>query len=214
MPKTLQLVVPTTFEACTDTLIAASLAQSKDLQSRFAREFFQSVLGVSLSLDQSIEAWQQICRRHGQLTENGGSNISFRGALLEYFLHSPLLRDPIITEFDELQRLRFTSTTDALTGTHNRRLFDIFLTKEVNRAARYGEDLSLILFDLNRFKEINDKHGHATGDELLKLTGKLMVETLRSSDFAYRIGGDEFALLLPRASQPNATLMAERLRQR
>ena len=66
MPKTLQLVVPATFEACTDTLIAASLAQNKDQQSRFAREFFQSVLGVSLSLDQSLEAWQQICRRHGQ----------------------------------------------------------------------------------------------------------------------------------------------------
>jgi hypothetical protein len=97
MHKTVQLVVPTTFEACTDTLIAASLAQNKDQQSRFAREFFQSVMGLNLSLDQSLEAWQQICRRRGQLAENGASSVSFRGAMLEYFVHSPLVRDPIIT---------------------------------------------------------------------------------------------------------------------
>jgi len=206
--------VPTSFEACTDSVITASFSLESDLQAQFAHDFFQNLLSLDLSLEQSFYAWQQIAELRTQMAKDKGAEVPFRQALLEYFLTSPLLHDPIITEFGELQRLRLTSTTDHLTGTHNRRLFDAFLGKEVQRAARYGNDLSLVLMDLNRFKQVNDTHGHAVGDELLKLTGKLMVDSLRSSDYTYRIGGDEFALLLPQAAHPDACALAERLRHR
>jgi len=206
--------VPSSFEACTDSVIAQSLSLATDVQAQFAHDFFQSVLGLEITLEQSFYAWQQISERRAQVARDRHENITFRQALLEYFLYSPLLQDPIITEFGELQRLRLTSTTDHLTGTHNRRLFDLFLGKEVQRAARYGTDLSLVLMDLNRFKQVNDTHGHAVGDELLKLTGKLLVDSLRTSDYTYRTGGDEFALLLPQAAHPDACAMGERLRHR
>jgi diguanylate cyclase (GGDEF)-like protein len=214
MSRTLPISAPASFEACTETMIAQSLALDNDLQAQFAHDIFQNLLGLELDPEQSFLAWQQISEWRSQWAKDKGEIVSFHQAILEYFVHSPLLKDPIVTEFDELQRLRLTSTTDHLTGTHNRRLFDAFLGKEVQRAARYGNDLSLVIIDLNRFKQINDKHGHATGDELLILTGRLMVDSLRNSDYTYRIGGDEFALLLPQAAHPDAVALAERLRCR
>jgi diguanylate cyclase (GGDEF)-like protein len=214
MSETLPLPVPTSFEACTEDLIAASLSLEKNLQAGFARDLFQSLLGLSLNIEQSYDAWQNIQERRSRLKSEKGQDIPLRQALLEYFLHSPLLREPIVTDFGELQRLRRTSTTDHLTGTHNRNFFDISLAKEVGRAVRYNDEFSLILMDLNQFKAVNDTHGHATGDGLLALTGKLLVESARTSDYAFRMGGDEFALLLPRTAQPSATLLAERLCQR
>jgi len=206
--------VPTSFEGCTDGVIEATSSLDSDQQAQFAHDFFQNLLGLDLTLEESYFAWQQIADRRAQLSRDKGETVPFRQALLEYFIYSPLLRDPVVTEFSELQRLRMSSTTDHLTGTHNRRLFDAFLTKEVQRAARYGNDLSLVLIDLNRFKQVNDTHGHAVGDELLKLTGKLMMDFLRSSDYTYRIGGDEFALLLPQTGHPDACVLGERLRHR
>lgn len=214
MTRTLPIPVPASFAACTEAVIAKSLALENDVQAQFAHDFFQNLLGLDLDPEESFLAWHQISERRAQLARDKGENVSFRQALLDYFVHSPLVRDPIVTEFGELQRLRLTSTTDHLTGTHNRRLFDAFLGKEVQRAARYGSDMSLVLMDLNHFKQVNDKHGHATGDELLKLTGRILVDSLRSSDYTYRIGGDEFALLLPQAAYPDAVGLADRLRVR
>jgi diguanylate cyclase (GGDEF)-like protein len=205
--------VDTNFDACTESLIAASRALEKDLQARFAHEFFQSMLGLTLDLDQSYEAWQQILARRAAAGEKGGE-ISFRQVMLDYFLNSQLLRDPVVTEFEELQRLRLSSNIDHLTRTHNRRFFDSSLAKEVPRAARYGHDLSLVLMDLNRFKDVNDTHGHAAGDQLLMAMGELLLESVRTSDYAFRIGGDEFALLLPQTVYPSAMVLAERVRQR
>lgn len=201
------------FDACAESLMAASRALERELQSKFAQDFFQSMLGLTLSLDQSYDAWKQVEEVRRKLAQDRGAKVSFRQALLEYFLHSPHLRDPVVTEFGELQRLRLTSTIDHLTGTNNRRNFDDALAREVPRAGRYGHELSLTLMDLNRFKEVNDTHGHDTGDQLLALSGKLLIEVVRTSDEAFRIGGDEFALLLPQTAFSSALILAERIRQ-
>ena len=84
----------------------------------------------------------------------------------------------------------------------------------MDAAVRYAQEFSLILLDLNRFKEVNDAHGHATGDKVLTLAGRLLRESARSSDSAYRIGGDEFALLLRRTASDGANAVAERVRER
>ena len=207
------LKVPASIHGFTEKLVNLSLSMESSSIAQFAHDVFQNLLGVDLTHEESFAAWRQIAARRTELLREKDEITAFRQALLEYFIYSPILRDPIITEFSELQRLRLNSTTDHLTGTNNRRLFDTFLGKEVQRASRYGTDLSLILFDLNRFKQVNDTHGHAVGDELLKLTGKLLLDSLRSSDFTYRIGGDEFAVLLPQTTHPDATQLAERLRK-
>lgn len=202
------------FDPYTENLIAASRAMERDLQARFAREYFLLLLGLELDLEQSYEAWNKILERRAELAHQKDAEASFRQALLEHFAYSPLLRDPIVTEFSELQRLRLNASTDALTGIHNRRFFDATLEKELQRALRYGHDLSLVVMDVNRFKNVNDLHGHAIGDRVLALAGTMLLKSMRRSDYAFRIGGDEFALLLPETVYASAVMLAERIRQR
>lgn len=111
---------------------------------------------------------------------------------------------------EELVRL---AHTDYLTGIHNRRFFMQRLTEEVERVRRHGSQLSVLLFDLDYFKNVNDRCGHAAGDQILKAVADVTVEVKRITDIAARIGGEEFALLLPETDQTGAVSTAQRLRQ-
>ncbi len=101
--------------------------------------------------------------------------------------------------------------TDALTQLYNRRHFDQRLEAESRRAQRTGEPLSLLMIDVNAFKEINDVLGHREGDEVLRLVAEAMRRTVRAYDVPVRFGGDEFAVLLPSADTASATRAAERI---
>lgn len=111
---------------------------------------------------------------------------------------------------DELHRL---ATTDVLTGLPNRRSFESRAAEEISRARRYKRPLSLIMADIDFFKRINDEYGHAAGDHVLAVAAEVFSQALRTSgDFAARIGGEEFAVLLPECDSEGAALLAERLR--
>lgn len=111
----------------------------------------------------------------------------------------------------ELQRL---STTDGLTGIANRRLFDESLDREWRRCRRIKKPLSIILFDVDFFKKYNDKYGHQTGDECLRLVAKEVSRTAsRPGDMAARYGGEEFVLILAETDQEGACWVADRIRQ-
>ncbi len=103
--------------------------------------------------------------------------------------------------------------TDFLTGMNNRRSFYDSCETPFKLARRYGQDLAAILFDIDQFKTINDAHGHAVGDEVLKDLSRIVAETCRDSDVAGRVGGEEFAILLPHTNAQNAHELAERLRE-
>jgi diguanylate cyclase (GGDEF)-like protein len=112
---------------------------------------------------------------------------------------------------DELVSL---SITDALTGLLNRAYFERRLTEEVRRSERYGLPLSLVLFDVDRFKRTNDTRGHHAGDLLLQRIGAVLSGECRATDFVgVRQGGDEFAILLPHTTAREAARFAERLRR-
>ena len=110
------------------------------------------------------------------------------------------------------KNLRKLSITDALTGIFNQRHFHTCLAEEIERAHRYHRPLSLICFDLDHFKDCNDKLGHLEGDNILRIIGKLLLETMRKSDLAFRYGGDEFFILLPEIDLNSAQKTSEKIR--
>jgi diguanylate cyclase (GGDEF)-like protein len=109
--------------------------------------------------------------------------------------------------------LKLQASTDSLTGVSNRRSFELKLTEEVKRANRYNEPLSLIMLDIDHFKQVNDKYGHDAGDTILiELVEQLQIR-LRETDFLARWGGEEFMIILPSTSLETGVTLAERLRE-
>ncbi len=110
---------------------------------------------------------------------------------------------------EEFHRL---ATIDPLTGLYNRRFAEQRLAAEAARSQRYGHHLTVIAFDVNNFKQINDQYGHPAGDEVLREFGKRLLAALRVSDFAVRMGGDEFLAILPECPLEQVQVMIDRLR--
>jgi diguanylate cyclase (GGDEF)-like protein len=111
-----------------------------------------------------------------------------------------------------LGELRFLADHDPLTRLLNRRAFMNRLDGEVARVQRYGGSLGLVITDLDSFKQLNDRYGHAVGDEALVTFANILTESLRKPDDAFRIGGDEFAVLLAEATENDARFVVERVR--
>ena len=111
-----------------------------------------------------------------------------------------------------LDKLRDQANLDYLTGLYNRRYFIERGTQELARATRYDKPLSLLMLDIDEFKQINDTRGHRTGDLVLRHLSRMLGDTLRNVDFCGRLGGEEFAVLLPETDAAAATEIAERLR--
>ena len=105
-------------------------------------------------------------------------------------------------------------TLDALTGIHNRYWFDKILPRLARRLEKAGKPLSLIMFDIDHFKEFNDQHGHICGDKAINTVGQILMENLRTDELAARFGGDEFLILLPELNLDQAELVAERIRKK
>lgn len=114
---------------------------------------------------------------------------------------------------DSEERYRLMSITDGLTGLYNSRHFFARLDGECKRAARYAQPLSLLLLDADNFKQLNDTHGHLEGDNVLQALAGVMLACIRTSDGAFRYGGEEFAVLLPGTALEAATRFGERLCQ-
>jgi diguanylate cyclase (GGDEF)-like protein len=112
-----------------------------------------------------------------------------------------------------LEQVQRMAETDALTGVSNRRAFETAIEREVARATRYGEELTLIMLDIDHFKSLNDTYGHQAGDEVLRKVGAAIRLYSRESDTAARYGGEEFAILLPSCTRQQSFSAAARLRQ-
>lgn len=106
------------------------------------------------------------------------------------------------------------SSRDALTGLANRRSFDLALGREIDRVARSGEPALLLSLDIDHFKRINDTWGHAAGDEVLRTVASVLQETVRPMDLVARVGGEEFAIILPNCPEAFGETVAERLRRK
>ncbi|WP_166264432.1 GGDEF domain-containing protein [Marinobacter caseinilyticus] len=110
---------------------------------------------------------------------------------------------------EQLERL---SMTDRLTGMLNRGTWENLIDAEFERYRRYGQDTSIVMFDIDHFKKVNDTYGHLAGDEVIKHTAKVTLGSLRQSDQAGRYGGEEFGIILPETDTDGAKTICERIR--
>lgn len=112
------------------------------------------------------------------------------------------------------RKLEFESLHDSLTGLFNRRSFDNSIQSEVARCLRYSSMLSLILLDVDKFKIVNDEHGHGAGDRVLIDLAGVVENSVRESDLVFRVGGDEFAVICPGTTGDQAFMLAEKVRKK
>jgi diguanylate cyclase (GGDEF)-like protein len=180
-------------------------------RGQFLQRYFRTISHLDLSETQCVQLWDEMLTRRRELSEHMERQISLKTALMDVLTSAGLFRVPILIEYDELKKLQLNAVTDPLTGLYNRRLFSEAFEKELNRARRYGQPLGLVILDLHRFKEVNDKHGHPRGDEVLRAAATTLKRALRTSDSAFRIGGDEFALLLPQTDAAQALALSRRV---
>ena len=194
-------------ELLADTLEGMELSA----RGQFLQRYIRAITHLDLRESQCIQLWDEMLQRRRELSENLGRQVALKTALMDVLASAGLFRVPIVIEYDELKTLQVNAVTDPLTGLYNRRLFAETFEKELNRARRYGLPLGLVVLDLHRFKEVNDKHGHPLGDEVLRAAATTLRKALRTSDSAFRIGGDEFALLLPQTDAEQALALSRRV---
>ena len=130
------------------------------------------------------------------------------GSLLSRTIRYAIERSRLLNEMRALAR------HDHLTGLLTRREMDRVLDEELLRSHRYGHPVALILLDVDHFKQVNDTHGHVTGDAALRWVASIVTQCVRDTDRAARYGGDELAVLLPETDHVGATVLAERIRAR
>ena len=193
--------------------LLADTLDTLDLPARgqFLQRYFRVIAHLDLREAQCVQVWDDMLARRRELSDRADRQVSLNTALLDVLTRMGLLRVPILIEYEDLKKLQLNAVTDPLTDLYNRRLFAETFEKELNRARRYGQPLGLVMLDLHRFKEVNDKHGHPRGDEVLRAAAATLKKALRTSDYAFRIGGDEFALLLPQTDAEQALALARRV---
>jgi diguanylate cyclase (GGDEF)-like protein len=199
-------------DAFLDLLIETLQNLDRSVRAQFLQRFLKALAQVELSETTSLEFWEQILTRRRELSESLSKPVSLQTALVDVLASSNFLRMPILMEYEDLKKLQINAATDALTGLYNRRLFEEYFAKELNRAKRHSQPVALVIMDLHCFKAVNDRYGHLQGDHMLQLAASTLRKTLRTSDYAFRIGGDEFALLLPFADPAQAAILGRRVR--
>ena len=137
--------------------------------------------------------------------------VFFLAAVLVLFVGTLALETA--TQIKRISTLQYENITDHLIGIYNRRYLDRKIAEELPRVSRYGLPLSMLLLDIDHFKDVNDHHGHQVGDQTLKSLGQLLFKKVRDTDIIARYGGEEIAILAIQTPVSNAGDLAERLRQ-
>jgi len=157
--------------------------------------------------------WKKIRSHRDKLKGGLGRDVGLRVAILDYFVNlNRELKNPKIIEIAIYERTERSAISDGLTGLYNHAFFLQALRRELNRCRRHNLEMSLVMFDLDDFKKLNDTRGHLEGDKVLMKAAALVKETLREVDVAARYGGEEFAVILPDTSKEGARIVAERIR--
>ena len=187
----------------------------EDLRKSSGETFYVDVFRVltrhHFSQEEATEFWKQIMQHAQSMARGLGRPVGFRVAMLDFFInHNRVLKSPMVVEISLFDEMVKNALLDDLTRVYNRRFFDQFLDQEINRAERHDEQVALFYFDLDDFKQYNDKNGHNAGDDVLRMVGTLMRLAFRREDMPCRYGGEEFVVILPKTDSENARIVANR----
>jgi diguanylate cyclase (GGDEF)-like protein len=203
---------PSAEDSFLDLLVETLAGLDETVRGPFLQRFFKTSTQIDLTEAQSLDAWSKTLARQREFSEALGRRVALKTALVDVLGATHFMRVPVILEYDEYKKLQSYAASDGLTGLYNRRRFDETCDRELTRSKRYNQQLAVVMFDLRHLKEVNDQYGHPKGDEVLRLAANNLRKTLRASDFAFRIGGDEFALLLPQTDPEQAATLCRRVR--
>ncbi len=165
--------------------------------------------------DEARLIWQDLVQHRQQMAASMARPVNLTTAICDYMLTvRKELIHPKVVELNLFEETTHYCKCDRLTGLYNRSYFDEALKSEASRCKRYKTEFSLVFFDLDRFKRINDTLGHQAGDMVLKSVAKLIQSEKRAEDIAFRFGGEEIILILPGTPKYNALILAERIRHK
>ncbi|MDO9631201.1 MAG: diguanylate cyclase, partial [Humidesulfovibrio sp.] len=203
------------------TALRASLARGEDAVWPAMHRLSRTGDALLERLDKRMDGLQRL----GEDTLKSLSAlvlVLLGAALAAYLLTGLLLFRPMVAEVVRdrehleslIRNLETQASTDKLTGAYNRRTWDVEIRREFSKARRAGSNLCLVMTDLDHFKRVNDEHGHQRGDRVLQEFAKRLRQAVRASDTLYRLGGEEFAMLLPGTDIEQGRVTAEKLRLR
>jgi len=170
---------------------------------------------VNLPEKQAERLLRDLLSHRADVTRALGRDPGIRVAAVDYLSNvKRLLVNPTIVERSDLERTERSAMTDPLTRLFNRRYFTDAIGVEVRRSRRHGLRMALLMLDLDRFKVLNDLHGHLFGDRILQRVGRVLRRSVRDADVPCRYGGEEFAIILPETDRLGGYAVAERIRVR
>ena len=189
-----------------------------ELEKNHGKEVYADLLykiaRIQASPEEAQQIWITLLKHAQKLSRQLGRNVGIHVAACDYFSTvTAIVKHPILIEESLLKKKEESTFKDGLTGLFNRRYFTMELTREIERFRRFNTPFSLLMLDLDHFKQFNDRYGHMAGDQALKTVAEIITRLARIYDKAVRYGGEEFAVILPRADRKEALTVAERIRE-
>lgn len=186
----------------------------EERREQFYSDILSYLTSVRLPENQALPLWKEILEHKFLMSQRQGRNVGIRVAAFDYLMNvRKLLIAPRVVDPNDFRRTVRMARTDALTGLYNRRYFMDHAARILDAAARVKAPVTLLMTDLDNFKPFNDEYGHQAGDLLLQEISRIIRGCVRGSDMVARYGGDEMALLLPKATKGEAEPVAEKIRQ-
>lgn len=176
-------------------------------------ELLHILTHLNFSGSESHHHWMAILKHRDEMASALKKPVDFRVAMADYFIDlNRKMRHPKMIEIQVYERTAASSITDELTGLYNYRFFMASLKRELNKVQRLVSNLSIILMDIDNFKQFNDTFGHLAGNKILSKLGKIISFEVRDMDIPCRYGGEEFAIILPHTDKFGARILSERMR--
>ncbi|HDS09287.1 MAG TPA: GGDEF domain-containing protein [Firmicutes bacterium] len=162
--------------------------------------------------DEIVDIWRNLKKHYWLMMEKLGRDPGLTLAVFDYFININFkVKSPILISRETLASLKDSAYKDELTLAYNKNMFYNILNREVSRCRRYSSPFSILLFDFDNFKDINDTYGHLIGDSVLKEFCRILNANLRPCDYIIRFGGDEFAVILPETKKEGGKDVADRI---